>query len=256
MTPTLILIRHAEAQHTSTGSYLLMYADRIVQDFSIRDSGLTEFGSSTQCSELAEYLQNNLPLAHQVELIIASPMPRALQTVDKSFGWLVKLGVPVILLAELQEIYAKPCDIGTPIDEISKEWSQYDWSQVDPLYPSKTGLYEYSKEAITKRGMTARKWLRQRPEKVIAVVGHSGFLRVGMSYRKYCNADFRIFDFDEGDDAVGGKLVEWEMTENKGGGLGKSPNGIAGWESIKSSNQADLDKEGVTEDVLLSKPVE
>ncbi len=49
-----------------------------------------------------------------------------------------------------------------------------------------------------------------------------------MSGRKYENADFRIFDFaeeQEGDEEVGGRLVEWELTEKKGGGLGKSPLG-------------------------------
>ena len=61
---------------------------------------------------------------------------------------------------------------------------------------------------------------------VRTVVSHSGFLRVGVSYRHYHNADFKIFDFAEGHEAVGGKLVEWEMTEQKGGGLGKSSKGI------------------------------
>lgn len=174
-------------------------------------------------------------------------MLRTLQTVEQSLGWLVKLGVPVILLAEFQEIYDKPCDIGTQISEISKEWPQYDWSQVDPLYPSKTGLYEYSKDAIIKRGIAAREWLRRRPEKVIAVVSHSGFLRVGMSYRKYFNADFRIFDFAEGDHSTGGKLIEWKFTEEKGGGLGKSPHGIAGWESLKVEHQIELGIKPVAE---------
>jgi len=108
---------------------------------------------------------------------------------------------------------------------MEKEWPQFDWSTVDPKYPAKTGLYEYSKRGLTERGIEARKWLKNRPEKVIAVVSHSGFLRVGVSYRMYANADFRIFDFAEGHDEVGGKLVEWELTEKKGGGLGKSCQG-------------------------------
>jgi hypothetical protein len=53
-----------------------------------------------------------------------------------------------------------------------------------------------------------------------------GFLRVGVSYRQYANADCRIFDFSEGDEEIGGKLIEWELTEKKGGGLGKSPKGV------------------------------
>jgi len=28
---------------------------------------------------------------------------------------------------------------------MKKEWPQFDWDVVDPVYPRKTGLYEYSK---------------------------------------------------------------------------------------------------------------
>lgn len=109
---------------------------------------------------------------------------------------------------------------------MKKEWPQYDWSTVDPLFPAKTGLYAYTIEALTKRGLEARKWLKQRPEKVIAVVSHSSYLRGPISGKKYANADFRIFDFVEGNDA---RLVEWESTESKGGGLGKSQKGVWGF---------------------------
>lgn len=147
----------------------------------------------------------------------------------------MRKGVPVVLRAEWQENSDAPCDTGTPIPVMQKEWPQYDWAAVDAVFPAKTGLYAYTRKALTQRGVAARRWLRARPERVIAVVTHSGFLRVGVSYRKYENADFRIFDFADGegeDDAadVGGRLVEWEFTEKKGGGLGKSPKGTAGWE--------------------------
>jgi hypothetical protein len=48
-------------------------------------------------------------------------------------------GVPVVLRAEWQENSAKPCDTGTAISEMEKEWPQFDWSSVDPEYPTKTG---------------------------------------------------------------------------------------------------------------------
>jgi len=135
-------------------------------------------------------------------------------------------GVPVVLRAEWQENSDKPCDTGTPAAVMEKEWPQFDWSSLDPEYPTKTGLYAFTKDGLTQRGIVARKWLRHRPEKVIAVVSHSGFLRAGVSSRKYDNADFRIFEFGEGDDEIGGKLIEWELTEKKGGGLGKSLQGV------------------------------
>lgn len=164
---------------------------------------------------------------------MTSPMRRTLQTAQQSLGWLMDAGVPVMLRAEWQENSDNRCDIGSSPQLMRQEWPQFDWSAVDPAYPAKTGLYEFSADGLTRRGIAARRWLRNRPEKVIAVVSHSGFLRVGVSHRYYDNADYRIFDFAEGDadDDVGGRLVEWKLTEERGGGLGKSEKGVFGLES-------------------------
>ncbi|PMD51838.1 phosphoglycerate mutase-like protein [Hyaloscypha bicolor E] len=214
MAPTVILIRHAQALHN------------VAQDYHLHDPPLSDLGFGPQCDELAKYLQTEVPIAQKVDLIVISPMRRTLQTAQQGLGWLMERGVPVILRAEWQENSDKPCDTGTDISVMEKEWHQFDWLSVDPEYPTKTGLYAFSKEGLTQRGIAARKWLRDRPEKVIAVVSHSGFLRVGVSYRQYANADCRIFDFSKGDEEIGGKLIEWELTEKKGGGLGKSPKGV------------------------------
>ncbi|KIN04602.1 hypothetical protein OIDMADRAFT_176994 [Oidiodendron maius Zn] len=197
MAPTVILIRHAQALHRL----------------------------GAQCEELASHLEHKLPLAQKTELIVVSPMRRTLQTAQQGLGWLIKQGVPVVLRPEWQENSDKPCDTGTDIVTMAKEWPQFDWSTVDPKYPAKTGLYEFSRQGLLERGIAARMWLKNRPERVIAVVSHSGFLRVGVSYKMYANADFRVFDFAEGDDEIGGRLIEWEMTDLKGGGLGRSPPG-------------------------------
>jgi hypothetical protein len=53
-------------------------------------------------------------------------------------------------------------------------------------------------------------------------------LRTAVSGRRYANADFRVFEFDEEatklKDGVF-KLKEWKDTEEKGGGMGKSEKG-------------------------------
>lgn len=135
-------------------------------------------------------------------------------------------GVPVELRPEWQENSAKPCDTGSAISTMKKEWPEFDWSTVDPTYPAKTGLYAFSEEGLTSRGRQAREWLRNRPEKVVAVVSHAGFLRVGVSSRRFENADFRIFDFPQESNGDKLELMEWEITERKGGGLGKSEKGV------------------------------
>ncbi|KAK2628166.1 hypothetical protein QTJ16_002812 [Diplocarpon rosae] len=207
MPKTLILIRHAEAQHNN-----------------IPDPALTDRGFGQQCSELAQHLQNELPLAQEVELIVVSPMRRTMQTAQQALGWLMARGVPVMLRAEFQENSSKPCDTGTSIAIMEKEWPQFDWSSVDPVYPENTGLYEFSMNGLKQRGIAARKFLRDRPEKVIVVVSHAGFLRTSLCHRRFDNADYRIFDFKEDENNL--ELVERELTEKRGGGLGKSEIGI------------------------------
>lgn len=100
---------------------------------------------------------------------------------------------------------------------------------VDPLYPSKTGRYAFTQAAIMQRKDDCLDWLRARPEKVIAVVSHSGFLRIAVSNCGYENADYRVFNFSE--EGARNKLVEWDLTRENGGGLGISPKGFFGLES-------------------------
>lgn len=158
-------------------------------------------------------------------------MRRTLQTAEASLGWLMERGVPAIALAEWQENTVNNIDIGRPVSELKKEYPNFDFSVVDPIFPAKEGLYEFSLEGLTERGIMAKKWLRERKEKVIAVVSHDGFMRVGISQKKFGNADYRIFEFgkEEDDGEEGLKLVEWETTEKNGGGRGLSPKGTFGW---------------------------
>jgi hypothetical protein len=97
---------------------------------------------------------------------------------------------------------------------------------LDPLYPSKTRQFAFTRSAVLGRGQAALKVLRARPEKVIAVVSHAGFLRCGISKRHYANADYRVFQFKE-DDGDEVQLRELPETEKLGGGMGWSWTGVA-----------------------------
>jgi broad specificity phosphatase PhoE len=224
MPPKLILIRHAQAQHNATS------------DWSIRDPPLTELGEQ-QSRELHESLKQS-EIGNQVELIVVSAQRRTLQTATIGLDWLIKKGTKVIPDANWQENADKPCDTGTPIDEISKEFPQYDFSVVDPSFPDKTtnlaqNPYAFTQKAILARGQTCLKNLYSRPEKVIAVVSHSGFLRTAVCNRMFFNADWRVFEFDEQEmEKNGGAYIlkEDEETEKKGGGMGRSEMGVFGVE--------------------------
>jgi len=114
MSPTLILIRHAQALHNvenkSTRPSWPLPADFSTQDYSIPDPALSELGIK-QCQTLQENLKN-LPLANEVKLIVVSPMRRTLQTATLCLGWLIERGVPVMPDAgwqgEVEKVYDLP----------------------------------------------------------------------------------------------------------------------------------------------------
>lgn len=173
-----------------------------------------------QCHDLRSHLKENLPAVEDVGLIVVSPMRRTLQTAQLALDWLIEAGVPVQPRGEWQESSNAPCDTGSPIHLISQEYPQFNFDTVFSEYPAKTGRWEFTEQAIRQRGIDSLRWLKKRPEKVIVVVSHSGFLRVGISPSKWSNADYRVFDFEE----EGDQVVQWKLTN--GGGMGRSPRGL------------------------------
>lgn len=116
---------------------------------------------------------------------------------------------------------------------------------MDPIYPSKTGAYAYTRKAVVARGINAKKWLKERPEKVIAVVSHSAFMRTAVVRSRFANADWRVFEFEDGkwessDESEGVDLVEWELTEERGGGMGRS---MKGYMAIEEGDFPDAEDE-------------
>lgn len=192
----------------------------LTQDLSIHDPPLSDLGVQ-QCHELRDHLRANLPLVEDAELIIVSPMRRTLQTAQEGLGWLIDRGVPVVPRAEWQENSNQPCDTGTPMTIIVKDYPQFNFDKVPSEWPVKEGRWKFSQAAITQRGIDCRRWLKSRPEKVIVVVGHSAFFRLGISPTRFGNADYRVFGFEE----HGDMFVQWPLTEDNGGGMGRSPKG-------------------------------
>lgn len=111
---------------------------------------------------------------------------------------------------------------------MAPSFPRIDFSDVDPVYPDKTSpagaAYAYNRQAVVARGQAALKKLHGRPEKVIVVVSHAGFLRQGVTGSYFVNADYRVFDFEERAEGEEGdyRLKQWVETEKKGGGMGES----------------------------------
>ncbi|KAH6615879.1 histidine phosphatase superfamily [Chaetomium sp. MPI-SDFR-AT-0129] len=214
MPPTVVLIRHGEAEHN---------VDKSKHD--TIDPTLTNKGVE-QSLELTKHLAEHLPLDdRRIELIIMSPMYRTLLTALYAFLDLFRRdGVPVVADARWQELSAKPCDTGRSIPELVQLFPDFDFSALDPIFPDKTSpeasAYHYNKAAVLARGQAVLKDLYNRWEDIVVVVSHSGFLRTAVAGRWFANADYRVFDFESREgkgEEEPYRLVEWEMTRGKGG---------------------------------------
>ncbi|KAJ3463856.1 hypothetical protein MRS44_008642 [Fusarium solani] len=213
MPPTIVLIRHAQALHNLHNN--------------LHDPPLTDLGVE-QCSALRKNLISTFSDSttnYQDVAIVVSPMRRTLQTAMLSLDWLVDRGVKIEGSADWQENSDKPCDTGSPISSVSPDFARVNFSTVDALWPDKTSpaaqRYAHTKRDILARGRRALEDLYSRPEKIIFVVSHSGFLRVGVVGFWFFNSDYRVFDF-EAERGEDGRLKVKQSEATLSGGLGLS----------------------------------
>jgi broad specificity phosphatase PhoE len=181
---TIHLIRHAEALHN------------VADDWALPDPPLTDRGFAQARGMPREYAQLMVrprlgkvyprwtPLQDSCDLIVASPLRRTLQTTLFGLEPCIRRGVPVILLGELQECGANPCDTGSSLDVLRSEFGQhqaFSFHTVDEGWTSKRGKWSPSDAALAKRARWVRRWLKARPEANIAVVTHG--VRRSMPFR-------------------------------------------------------------------------
>ncbi|EGY14464.1 uncharacterized protein VDAG_05628 [Verticillium dahliae VdLs.17] len=211
MPNTIVLIRHAQALHN------------VDKNYTIPDPPLSTLGLA-QCQELRSSLLETFGDV-QDAAIIASPMIRTMQTALLSLDWLVDKGVQIRADATWQENSIKPCDTGSTIDTLVERFPTIDFSTMDPVYPDKTSdgaaSYAYTRRAILARAETGLRNLQARPEKIVFVVSHSGFLRAGLTGFSFFNGDFRVFELvAAAEPRQLPQLRQWAATIR--GGLGKS----------------------------------
>ena len=159
MGPGLHCVRHAQGYH-----------NLCIANHSIHDPLLTPYGEE-QCRTL----QKNFPHMQSVDLVVASPMKRTINTALIGFEPVLKeKDLKIIALPELQETSDLPCDTGSSPDELAKEFEgkPVDFSLVKPGWNVKRMKWAPTATAIEKRARDARLWLLNRPEKNIVVVSH------------------------------------------------------------------------------------
>ncbi|KAG8467518.1 hypothetical protein KFE25_000834 [Diacronema lutheri] len=160
------LIRHGQAEHNVSG------------DLTIRDPPLTEQGRAQAAGLLA-----SAPVLHgrTVELVVASPMRRTLETARIAFA--SQHTRPLFVAhPDAQETGTHPSDTGSDADVLGREFGEFDLSMCADGWYVKASPYDSRTRERHAAGCDALRarlerlgaWLLARSEKSIALVAHHG----------------------------------------------------------------------------------
>ncbi|CAM9146320.1 unnamed protein product [Chrysoparadoxa australica] len=171
---TVHFIRHAQATHNLAAD---LEGRGAYEKEEHLDARLTDFGKG-QCAELAK---ESKKLAGEVQLVVVSPLSRAVETALLCLEQVP--GVPWIALDCLREkAGGHPCDKRRTRTEMSKEHPSIEWSFIadeqDDYWDALGKDDRETDEQIVGRCNDFFSWLAKRPENNIAVVTHSAFLSV------------------------------------------------------------------------------
>mmetsp|Transcript_26776 Transcript_26776/g.85977 ORF Transcript_26776/g.85977 Transcript_26776/m.85977 type:complete len:315 (+) Transcript_26776:414-1358(+) len=172
-------IRHAEGFHNAAaqehGLETLLLKNSGKKYW---DSALTPRGKN-QCKALAQQLVAESSRL-EPELVVVSPMIRAIQTAEIVFGPASNLASPPFLCREecRERFGLYTCDGRGSISDLRNMFPDIDYSEVknenDEYW---TELEREPSKECEARTVRFLEWLNDRPESKIAVVTHSSFLR-------------------------------------------------------------------------------
>ncbi len=148
-------------------------AESSIGDPMVRDAPLTDLGH-----EQARALQERFCGVDDIELVVISPLTRAIQTALCAFDG---HSAPKLIIDTHREYLDNYCDVGRAPAELAAEFGMlaFDhlpnpWWYVDS---ASTAPYEKEPQDVYARRIEAfALWLKARPEQRIAVVGHGNFL--------------------------------------------------------------------------------
>lgn len=163
MPPIIHLVRHAQGYHDLEPQALNKF---------IHDPDLTPHGID-QCTAFRDAFKHH----HELDLVCASPLRRTLQTARASFEPALGHSAPAKILAlpDAQECTDNPSDTGHPTDRLEHDcasWVDLAECWRSPYWYRKVGRYAFERDALIARARRLRRWLRERPERHIAVVSH------------------------------------------------------------------------------------
>ena len=185
---TILCIRHGEstfnALAAASGVDPLHY-----------DAPLSELGRQ-QVSAARESLRNT-----RIDLVVTTPLTRALQTAAGLFA--DHPSSPPILVESLhRERVESSCDIGRSPALLAGEFPLLAFDHLPDVWwhihdsPDERGVCVEPVELVASRADAFRRFLLQRPERVIAVVGHGTFF-FNLIGRKLANCEVAEVMLDE-----------------------------------------------------------
>ncbi|KAI1116393.1 phosphoglycerate mutase-like protein [Nemania sp. NC0429] len=168
MAPVIHLVRHAQGYHNLSA-----------ENQWLRDPDLTDLGKK-QCDELSE----QFPYHDKITHLVASPIRRTIFTCQLSFPHAVKAGKKIVALQDAQEVSLFPCDVGSDVDQLKKEFGDLvDYHLLTDDWNKKTPDSKYYPEShkLEARARDARLFLRDLVKDAgddahVVLVTHGGIL--------------------------------------------------------------------------------
>ncbi len=154
----IIFIRHGEAKHN-----VMIRKGMNEEGRALHDPRLTAAGRK-QARKLAAKMSTR-----NVDLVIASPMKRTLQTALLIFP---KRNVPIIVNQDLAEHKCAQCNLGSKADVLENEFPQFDFSSLTKKWNHLESSYQFQM-----RVDDFNKVVSDKKVKAIAIVSHAGYIK-------------------------------------------------------------------------------
>lgn len=189
----ITLIRHAQSlANEYTHSWSNILTGRFLLDPGMIDPVLSAKGVA-QAEVVSKKLSSETYLqSERIELIVVSPLRRALQTALILFPPTTH-SVPMVVCQFQSEIGDTSGDVGSSPSILSRDFPEFVFDKLSEEWWATDGSalpHKESTSSVRRRIAEFERFLMERPENRIVVVGHSAFFRRWTHHRKLQNVGF------------------------------------------------------------------
>ena len=181
MVKEVYFVRHGQSEFNAWRSaQLFSPAQWFVRDPMIRDAVLTRKGQEQAVQQRATAASIG-----PVQLIISSPLTRAVQTMRLMFP---QAACPVLLTPLVREKLNYACDIGIPTSKLRNMYPEYTFAHFEGEYWWKHNpnapfdVQNETTEEVKQRIEVFREFIQSRTESKIVVVAHGYFIQLALNH--------------------------------------------------------------------------